>query len=354
MHKSAYKFGLYLMASLIVLSTVTAAIPMSNMNLFENAMAVEMNPNMNNDNSHGYANYKSYGANYYQQPNYYYSQDRQYEDKQNSYTNDYNNNYNKYPTKDKKYECRTGPFEGFFTSSVEFCKDFKSDDRKDNGYDDSYKNLQIFPANKVAELGDRWWQWIISLNNVTDANPFTETGQAGCDVGLQDDGRLLFLVGSPSDPPLSGTFPVHDCKIKEGTSILFPIVNVFCAGFERVPPLNETEQRNCANQAGDRAFDLQLEIDGKEIQNLERQYRVDSPPGGFEFNAVDGNLLGIPVGSSTGVSDGIWILLKHLPPGEHTITFSGKLDLTGLVPVEGEVIVDAGATYNLNVIPKYY
>ena len=29
--------------------------------------------------------------------------------------------YSEYKTKDKKYECRTGPFEGFFVSSVEFC-----------------------------------------------------------------------------------------------------------------------------------------------------------------------------------------------------------------------------------------
>ena len=35
------------------------------------------------------------------------------------------------PTDDKKYECRTGPFEGFFVSSVEFCKHVKIDDRKD-------------------------------------------------------------------------------------------------------------------------------------------------------------------------------------------------------------------------------
>ena len=27
--------------------------------------------------------------------------------------------YSQYPTDDKKYECRTGPFEGFFVSSVE-------------------------------------------------------------------------------------------------------------------------------------------------------------------------------------------------------------------------------------------
>ena len=33
--------------------------------------------------------------------------------------------YSQYPTDDKKYECRTGPFEGFFVSSVEFCKHVK-------------------------------------------------------------------------------------------------------------------------------------------------------------------------------------------------------------------------------------
>ena len=42
--------------------------------------------------------------------------------------------YSQYPTEDKKYECQTGPFEGFFVSSVEFCKfnKFDKDDRKDN------------------------------------------------------------------------------------------------------------------------------------------------------------------------------------------------------------------------------
>ena len=40
--------------------------------------------------------------------------------------------YSTYPTDEKKYECRTGPFEGFFVSSVEFCKHLKFDkDRKD-------------------------------------------------------------------------------------------------------------------------------------------------------------------------------------------------------------------------------
>ncbi len=41
--------------------------------------------------------------------------------------------YSQYPTDDKKYECRTGPFEGFFVSSVEFCKHVKfNDNKRDN------------------------------------------------------------------------------------------------------------------------------------------------------------------------------------------------------------------------------
>src|SRR5215212_10133922 len=40
-----------------------------------------------------------------------------------------NSYYSQYPTNEKKYECRTGPSEGFFVSSVEFCK-FKFDDKR--------------------------------------------------------------------------------------------------------------------------------------------------------------------------------------------------------------------------------
>ena len=43
--------------------------------------------------------------------------------------------YSKYPTEVNKYECRTGPFEGFFVGSVEFCKHVKfdkDDSKRDN------------------------------------------------------------------------------------------------------------------------------------------------------------------------------------------------------------------------------
>ncbi len=51
--------------------------------------------------------------------------------KYDNYNDD--NKYSQYPTKENKYECRTGPFEGFFVSSVEFCKfKFNDNDRNDN------------------------------------------------------------------------------------------------------------------------------------------------------------------------------------------------------------------------------
>lgn len=85
MHKSL-TLGLIFLSSLILLG------PVVNMNMFSTAMA------------QGYDNYSD---------NYSYGKDM----------------YSEYPTDENKYECRTGPFEGFFVSSVEFC-DAKKFDKK--------------------------------------------------------------------------------------------------------------------------------------------------------------------------------------------------------------------------------
>ena len=54
-----------------------------------------------------------------------------YSDDYSSYGNNY---YSTHPTDEKPYECRTGPLEGFFVSSVEFCKNvkFDKDDKRDS------------------------------------------------------------------------------------------------------------------------------------------------------------------------------------------------------------------------------
>src|SRR5215211_1484145 len=91
MHKSVYTFGL--LASSLVMLTV---MPLLNNNNNNNSVAMAQEYDKYRDSS-----------------------------------------YSQYPTDDKKYECRTGPFEGFFVSSVEFCKHVKFDDRKDNDRKDN-------------------------------------------------------------------------------------------------------------------------------------------------------------------------------------------------------------------------
>jgi hypothetical protein len=54
--------------------------------------------------------------------------------------------YSQIPTDDKKYECRTGPFEGFFVSSVEFCKHVKFDDNKRDHRDTNQTGTQGPPG----------------------------------------------------------------------------------------------------------------------------------------------------------------------------------------------------------------
>ena len=137
MHKSACKFGLFLTASLIMLSTIGAA-PIGNMNLFSDAMASGKNHDKY-DNYKKYENYYSqdnqytrdYNYNYepmkqqQQQSSYDYNNNYGYDDtKQISYNNSYEDmkKYSTYPTKDKKYVCQTGQFQGFYVDSVEFCK----------------------------------------------------------------------------------------------------------------------------------------------------------------------------------------------------------------------------------------
>jgi hypothetical protein len=150
MHKSAiFTFG-FLLSSLVMLAIMPF---LNNNNSFSNtAMAQgydqhDNNAYINNQNSEQYNTYShnigaandNFQQEQYQQQqpyqiinNFYYPDEGKSYSNDNSYSSDYNNEeYSKYLTKENNYECRTGPFEGFFVSSVEFCKHVKFNDKKD-------------------------------------------------------------------------------------------------------------------------------------------------------------------------------------------------------------------------------
>ena len=100
--------------------------------------------------------------------------------------------YSQYPTDDKKYECRTGPFEGFFVSSVEFCKHIKFDDRKDNKDRDNRTGTQG-PAGPAGPAGPQ--------------GPIGATGATGPQgpQGPQGDQGIQGIQGPPGLNGINGT-----------------------------------------------------------------------------------------------------------------------------------------------------
>jgi hypothetical protein len=87
--------------------------------------------------------------------NYGYQDENSYNSYSDYSSSSYGDNYSKYPTEDKNYECRTGPFEGFFTSSVEFCKHGKFDDRKghDRDRDNRTETLDTYTVVGNTSVG---------------------------------------------------------------------------------------------------------------------------------------------------------------------------------------------------------
>jgi hypothetical protein len=101
-----------------------------------------------------------------------------------SYGDD-NSYYSKYPTHDKRYECRTGPFEGFFVGSVEFCNvKHKFDDRKDHRDRDNKTATSLYTVvgNTTAGAAGTANSTIIST--------------ATCDVGDFTTGGSFIVTGN--------------------------------------------------------------------------------------------------------------------------------------------------------------
>ena len=112
--------GLVLMTSLLLIILTIAAVPFVNMKVFTNAMAVVIDPSIN-DTSQKYGGYPDTLKNN--------NNNNKYQlQSNNNDNNDYDDKNSKYPIRDKIYVCQSGPFEGFFVSSVEFC-DLRSSHR---------------------------------------------------------------------------------------------------------------------------------------------------------------------------------------------------------------------------------
>jgi len=135
--------------------------------------------------------------------------------------------YSQYPTDDKKYECRTGPFEGFFVGSVEFCKHVKFDD-KDDRKDNRVENRTGIqgPAGPVGPSGTNQinsTNLYSVLGNTTFLSPPTpaiKNSIATCDVGdVVFEGGYQIFSSNLNSPPIV----IYDGPLPDLASELPPV-----------------------------------------------------------------------------------------------------------------------------------
>ncbi|HEX7141920.1 MAG TPA: hypothetical protein VF222_05530 [Nitrososphaeraceae archaeon] len=132
--------------------------------------------------------------------------------------------YSQYPTDDKKYECRTGPFEGFFVSSVEFCKHVKFEDKKDRDNKVGPQGLPgINGTNGVN--GTQGPPGITQLNNnntYTIIAPIIQSEVPGGDD--PDTVGEGFAVCDIGDFAISGGYILNDQSPNTDNGALFSVV----------------------------------------------------------------------------------------------------------------------------------
>jgi hypothetical protein len=172
---------------------------------------------------------------------------------------------------------------------------------------------ELISTKQYQILSAKWWKYLISVPPST--NPILG---GPCDA--QQKGPVFYLVGT------FGGSAERSCTIPQGKVIFFPVINTFATVDKNDPNFNTIDKTKTAiKESIDKATDLQVSVDGVNI-NLDNA-RAQSPP--FSVKVPRDNVLGPPEIAGTyplAFSDGYWVGLEPLDPGEHTIHFAGTGD----------------------------
>ena len=202
-------------------------------------------------------------------------------------------------------------------------------------------------GDSYEEWAATWWQWMLAIP--ADVNP---NGEGPCDV--DQSGHVFFLAGN------WGGTSTRSCTIPTGKAIFVPILIAYRTSCPEIAggsytcesATSEDDLHEVAEWMLDQDNSMSLEIDGVAVEGLD-EYRAhtatfsmpapEEGPIGICAGPIQENPCGVPVGTPRNtVSDGHWVMLRPLPPGEH------QIHLTGSVPSFG---FSLDITYNITVAP---
>lgn len=153
-----------------------------------------------------------------------------------------------------------------------------------------------------AQWSARWWQWAGRFPGVNEL-PYRDPDGRRC--AQYQEGPVWFLAGT------DGNFDaVRSCRIPAGKHLFVPLITwVANRGLQGVP-MSCAEKQAHARRLADHVVSGLVLLDGRPVGELQRM-RVAS---GACFDGAPGDL--------PAASDGYWLMLKPLPPGQHQLAIA--------------------------------
>lgn len=168
---------------------------------------------------------------------------------------------------------------------------------------------------KVANQGlsywaERYWAWLLVKS--PERSPVTDTTGAYC--GDAQAGPVWFLASADAKNHI-----VRSCTVPSGKFILMPAVANLIQSATGNNPCSKIEAEDLPQKGVDSIESVYVTIDGQRFDSFydnrvhtKNCYTIRGPAGETVARDV--------------VFFGAWIMLRPLPPGDHTISFGGKLE----------------------------
>jgi hypothetical protein len=189
-------------------------------------------------------------------------------------------------------------------------------------------------SGQIGKLSAAWWQQTLNESSPPECGSLDQDAVSG---------NVFYLAD------FTGTVNAT-CTVPSGSRIFYPIINYACSPQLFDPYTTEEDLRaECSRlltYSLEGATGVIATVDGKDVTS--QIVCADSPL--FSLTIPQNGFFGIP-GTGPAVSNGCWVLLAPLAPGEHTITFEGTFPVSTEAGVPPGTNIIQDATYTLTVVP---